>query len=67
MNVKKAFQYGLLTFLFLASFLFYKNYFSEDLEVSKTIKIKDKGEEENFSANQSYGSGIYRHVRSPSC
>ena len=52
MNVKKAFQYGLLTFLFLASFLFYKNYFSEDLEVTKTYKIEDKGEEENFSTNQ---------------
>ena len=52
MNVKKAFQYGLLIFLFLASFLFYKNYFSEDLEVSKTNKIEDKGEEENFGANQ---------------
>ena len=52
MNVKKAFQYGLLTFLFLASFLFYKNYFSKDLEVTKTNKIEDKGKEENFSTNQ---------------
>ena len=52
MNVKKVFQYGLLTFLFLASFLFYKNYFSKDLEVTKTNKIEDKGEEENFSTNQ---------------
>ena len=59
MNVKKAFQYGLLTFLFLASFLFYKNYFSEDLEVSKTIKIKDKGEEENFSANQNQLDNVF--------
>ena len=52
MNVKKTFQYGLLTFLFLASFLFYKNYFSKDLEVTKTNKIEDKGGEENFSTNQ---------------
>ena len=52
MNIKKAFQYGLLIFLFLASFLFYKNYFSKELEVKKTNKIEDKGEEENFSTNQ---------------
>ena len=52
MNVKKAFQYGLLTFLFLASFLFYKNYFSKDVEVTKTNKIEDKGGEENFSTDQ---------------
>ena len=52
MNVKKTFQYGLLTFLFLASFLFYKNYFSKDVEVTKTNKIEDKGGEENLSTDQ---------------
>ena len=42
MDIKKAFQYGLLILLIIASFLFYYKYFWED------VKIIEKNESENI-------------------
>ena len=42
MDIKKAFQFGLLILLIIASFLFYYKYFRED------VKIIQKNESENI-------------------
>ncbi len=52
MNIKKVIQYCLLTFLFLVSLLFYKNYFTNDLKVSNDSKISDEELEKNFNVDQ---------------
>ena len=52
MNIKKVIQYCLLTFLFLVSLLFYKNYFTNDLKVSNSSKISDEELEKNFNVDQ---------------
>ena len=51
MDIKKAFQYGLLALLFFASFLFYSKYFTED------IKKVERNESENNLENKNLLTG----------
>ena len=55
MDIKKAFQYGLLIFLIAASFLFYHKYFTEDvkkIEKKETDSISEKKSAEINSNNE---------------
>ena len=52
MSKKKVFQYSLLIFLFLVSFLFYKNYFSGSLKGSKSDYNESLDIEKNLNSNQ---------------
>ena len=52
MSKKKVFQYSLLIFLFLVSFLFYKNYFSSNVKESKSDYNENLDIKKNLDSNQ---------------
>ena len=55
MDIKKAFQYGLLIFLIIVSFLFYYKYFTEDvkkIEKKETDSVSEKKSAEINSNNE---------------
>ncbi len=67
MNIKKVFQYGLLIFLIIASYLFYYKYFADDIKKierketniiidKKNPEINQKNENENIIENLKYVS-----------
>tara|TARA_B100000963_G_scaffold301282_1_gene273921 strand:+ start:451 stop:1053 length:603 start_codon:yes stop_codon:yes gene_type:complete len=51
MDIKKAFQYGLLTLLIITSFLFYHKYFTEDVKEIKNTKSENVLEKKNTKTN----------------
>ena len=62
MDIKKVFQYGLLIFLIIASYLFYYKYFADDIKKierketnikidKKNPEISQKNENENIIEN----------------
>ena len=67
MDIKKVFQYGLLIFLIIASYLFYYKYFADDIKKierketnikidKKNPEISQKNENENIIENLKYVS-----------
>ena len=67
MDIKKVFQYGLLIFLIIASYLFYYKYFADDIKKierketniiidKKNPEINQKNENENIIENLKYVS-----------
>ncbi len=53
MDIKKVFQYGLLIFLILASFLFYNQYFTDDLKKNENNKVENILEKKKDEINPS--------------
>ena len=51
MDIKKAFQYGLLTLLIITSFVFYHKYFTEDIKEIKNTKSENVLEKKNTKTN----------------
>tara|TARA_B100001057_G_scaffold233655_1_gene233881 strand:- start:4982 stop:5584 length:603 start_codon:yes stop_codon:yes gene_type:complete len=51
MDIKKAFQYGLLTLLIITSFVFYHKYFTEDVKEIKNTKSENVLEKKNTKTN----------------
>ncbi len=51
MNIKKIFQYGLLVLLIVTSFLFYNQYFTEDLKTIVTSEAERELEKKNTENN----------------
>ena len=51
MNIKKLFQYSLLILLIMVSFLFYYQYFTDDIKKTENNKFEDVSEKKNTEIN----------------